>query len=92
MSKLIFLPISIGSGILAGLLGRKTFDLIWGAVDDEQPPQAEHRHVPIPKLILALTLEGALFRLVKGLVDHASRKGFASVTGVWPGEERPEPS
>jgi hypothetical protein len=92
MSKLLFLPISIGSGILAGLLSRKTFDLVWGAVDDKQPPQAEHRHVGIPKLVLALSIEGAVFRLVKGLVDHASRKGFASLTGIWPGDEGPEPS
>jgi hypothetical protein len=92
MSKLLFLPVSIGTGILAGLLSRKTFELIWSAVDDQEPPQAEHRRVGIPKLALALSVEGALFRLVKGLVDHASRKGFAGVTGVWPGEEGPEPS
>ncbi len=92
MSKLLFLPVSITSGILAGLLGRKTFDLIWSAVDDQEPPRAEHRRIPLPKLMLALSLEGALFRLIKGLVDHASRKGFAGVTGVWPGEEGPEPT
>jgi len=92
MSKLLFLPVSIVSGILAGLLSRKTFDLIWGVVDDEEPPKAEHRRVGLPKLALALALEGALVRLVKGLLDHASRKGFADFTGVWPGEEGPEPS
>ncbi|HEY4996396.1 MAG TPA: DUF4235 domain-containing protein, partial [Solirubrobacteraceae bacterium] len=75
MSKLLFLPISITSGILAGLLGRKAFEAIWSAVDDQEPPKAEHRRIAIPKLILALSLEGALFRLLKGLVDHASRKG-----------------
>lgn len=92
MSKLLFLPVSIASGILAGRLSRKSFALIWSAVDDEEPPKAEHRRVGVGKLALALALEGALFRLVKGLVDHASRKGFADFTGVWPGEEGPEPS
>jgi hypothetical protein len=92
MSKLLFLPVSIAGGILAGLLSRKTFALIWSAVDDQEPPKAEHRRVGVPKLALALALEGALFRLVKGLVEHASRKGFADFTGVWPGEEGPEPS
>jgi hypothetical protein len=41
---------------------------------------------------LALVIEGALFRLVKGLFDHASRRGFAKATGSWPGEEAPEPA
>jgi hypothetical protein len=41
---------------------------------------------------LALVIEGALFRLVKSLSDHASRRGFAKATGSWPGEEAPEPA
>jgi hypothetical protein len=28
---------------------------------------------------------------VRGLVDHYARRGFAALTGSWPGEERPEP-
>jgi hypothetical protein len=28
---------------------------------------------------------------VRGLADHGTRRGFARVTGSWPGEERPEP-
>jgi hypothetical protein len=43
------------------------------------------------KLLPALIIEGALFRIVRGLVDHGTRHGFARVTGSWPGEERPEP-
>jgi hypothetical protein len=37
-----------------------------------------------------LLIEGAIFRLVKGLFDHAARRGFARMTGAWPGEEAPE--
>src|ERR1035441_2723954 len=51
------------------------------------PPGAEERRINPGKLALALALEGALFRAVKGLVDHASREGFARVTGIWPGEK-----
>ena len=91
MGKLIFLPFSIGSGLLAGLIGKKTFQLIWGVIDDEEAPKAEHRYISFPKLIAALVVEGALFALIRGLVDHGSRQAFARATGAWPGEERPEP-
>jgi hypothetical protein len=37
-----------------------------------------------------LLVEGAIFRLVKGLTDHGARRAFAGVTGTWPGEEAPE--
>jgi hypothetical protein len=89
--KAIFLPISIVAGVLAGLLGRKAFEGIWSKVDEEEAPDPKHREVSMGKLALALILEGAIFRLVKGLVDHGLRRGFARFTGSWPGEEEPEP-
>ncbi len=88
--KVAFLPISILGGILAGLIGRKAFDVIWGKVDEREPPQPEHREVSIAKLVIALAIEGAIYRLVKGLFEHAARRGFARMTGEWPGEESPE--
>jgi hypothetical protein len=88
--KIIFVPISILGGIVAGALGRKLFDAVWGKVDEEEPPHPEHRQVDMRKLVVALVLEGAIFRLVKGLFDHAARRGFARWTGAWPGEEEPE--
>ena len=91
MGKLIFLPVSMGSGLLAGLIGKKMFQLIWGVIDEEEAPKAEHRYISLPKLIAALAIEGALFALIRGLVDHGSRQAFARATGAWPGEERPEP-
>ena len=89
--KILFLPVSILGGILAGLLGKKLFEGLWGLVDDQEPPDAEHRDVSYLKLALALLLEGAIFRAVRGLFDHAARRGFERLTGSWPGKEEPEP-
>jgi len=92
MSKLAYMPFSIGSGLLAGLVSRRAFALVWGAVEDSAPPQPEQRAVALRKLVLALAIEGAMLRLVKGLADHGSRRGFAQLTGVWPGEQREQES
>jgi hypothetical protein len=89
--KLAFTPFSIVLGLIAGIVGKKIFEQIWGLIDDEEPPDAKHREISYPKLVAALVFEGAIFRLVKGLTDHGARRGFASMTGVWPGEEEPEP-
>jgi Protein of unknown function (DUF4235) len=85
--KLLFAPIGILAGLLAGFAAQKGFERIWAMVDDEEPPEAEDRQVSYPKLVLALLIEGAIFRLVKGMVDRGARTGFASLTGSWPGEE-----
>jgi hypothetical protein len=89
--KFIFAPIGIVLGLIAGMAASKIFQQIWGLIDEEEPPKPEHREFSWPKLIGALLIEGAIFRLVKGLVDHGTRTSFAKVTGSWPGEEAPEP-
>lgn len=85
---ILFRPFGIIAGIAAGMLARKLFDKGWSAVNDEEPPQADQSDVEMPKLIVSLLLEGAIFALVKGLVDHGARSAFASYTGVWPGEKK----
>ena len=89
--KIAFMPIGIAAGLLAGSISKKIFDFLWGLVDDEEAPHPKHREISLAKLLPALLIEGALFRLVRGLVDHTTRRGFARLTGAWPGEERPEP-
>jgi hypothetical protein len=89
--KIIFLPISIVGGILGGLIGKKLFEAAWGLIDNEEAPEPKHREIEYGKLAAALLLEGAIFRLVRGFVDHAARHGFERLTGAWPGEEAPEP-
>jgi hypothetical protein len=88
--KLLFAPVGIGAGLLAGFAAQKAFEALWAVFDDEEAPEPDQRDVEWPKLIAALAIEGAVFRIVKGAVDHSARSGFASLTGRWPGEQRPE--
>jgi hypothetical protein len=90
MGKLFFIPFSIAGGLIAGLLSKKVFDLAWSLLDDEEPPEPEHREVTWPKLAIALALQGAIFRMMRGLADRGSRLGFYRLTGSWPGEKEPE--
>jgi hypothetical protein len=90
MAKILFIPVSVISGLVAGVLGKKLFEGLWSLVDHEQPPDPKHRDVSWGKVVAALILEGAIFRAVRGVVDRASRQAFSKATGSWPGEERPE--
>jgi hypothetical protein len=85
--KVLFAPVGILAGLIAGFAAQKGFERVWAILDEEQAPEVEERQVSYPKLVLALLLEGAIFRLVKGMVDRGARVGFASITGRWPGED-----
>jgi len=90
MSKVLFLPFSIASSLLAGLIGKKVFAAIWSVFDNEEPPEPKHHYVSWKKIIPALILEGAIFRAVRGIVDRAARTAYSRATGAWPGEEQPK--
>jgi len=91
MAKLLFTPLSIVGGLLAGFLGKKLFSQVWGLIDEEEPPDAKHRDISWGRLLVAGALQGAIFRAVKEATDHATRRAFYRTTGTWPGEKRPDP-
>lgn len=91
MAKLFFIPISVAGGLLAGFVSKKIFDQVWGLIDQEEPPDSAHREISMPKLIAAAAIQGAIFRVAKETSDHYGRRAFATVSGSWPGQERPEP-
>jgi hypothetical protein len=86
--RFLFAPLGIASGLLAGFIAQKGFERLWSVVGHDEPPEADQPDVAYPSLIAALAMEGAIFRLVKGLVDHGARSAFARTTGVWPGERK----
>jgi Protein of unknown function (DUF4235) len=89
--KFLFLPFSIIGGLIAGAISKQVFNAVWGLIDDEEPPDSEHRQISVGKMVVAAAIQGAIFRGVRKLVDHQSRRAFAGALGTWPGEERPEP-
>jgi hypothetical protein len=89
--KLIYKPIGIALGIIAGLIGRRIFNFLWTKIDDEDPPKPTTEIAPWSKILVAGALQGVIFRLVRVVVDRNGAQGWAYLTGVWPGEKRPDP-
>ena len=90
MARILFAPLSIVGGILAGLVGTKLFEYVWGRFDDREPPGPKDRETTWLKPGIALALQGAIFRLVRGAFDHGARRAFFRRTSTWPGEARPD--
>ena len=89
--SLVFKPVGILSGLVAGMVAKKIFELLWGLIDDQDAPEPKHRRVHLGKLAAALVLEGAIVRLTRGFAEHGVRHGFSALSGEWPGDERPQP-
>ena len=92
LAKLLYKPFGILSGILAGLVARRLFDLVWGVVDEEEPPKPTTLRTTWPKVLGAAAVEGITFKVTRAAVDRAGAKSFHHVTGAWPGEKAPDPA
>jgi hypothetical protein len=88
---LIYKPFGIILGIMAGLLGKRLFNFAWTKIDDEDPPKGTTERAPWVKIVGAAALQGVIFKVTRVVVDRFGARGWAYLTGVWPGEKRPDP-
>jgi hypothetical protein len=89
--RIIYRPLGIVFGLLAGMVSKSIFNFIWSRFDDEEPPKATIRDVSWPKVLIAAAVQGVVFQTVRAAVNRGGAQGFEYLTGVWPGEKRPDP-
>jgi hypothetical protein len=90
MTRILFAPLSIVAGIVAGFVGKTLFEFLWGRIDEEEAPEPSHLRTTWLKVLLAAGLEGAIFRATRAATDRGARFAFYRATGSWPGEEERE--
>ena len=87
MAKVLYAPFGIVGGLLGGLLASTVFKQIWkriaGADDPPTPRQSEYSW---KEILSAAALQGAIFSIVKALINRGGAKGFQKLTGAWPGD------
>ena len=88
--KLIYKPFGIIVGIIAGLLARKLFTIVWAKIDDEEPPEATTELASWTRVVTAAAVQGVTFSVTRAVVDRAGARGWEHIFGVWPGEKAPD--
>jgi predicted metal-dependent enzyme (double-stranded beta helix superfamily) len=93
MIKLLYKPFSMLVSVLGGVLAGAVFKRVWKlAAGEDEAPNATDAQRGWREVLLAATLQGAIFALVKAAVDRGAAEGVRKFTGTWPGEgdEQPE--
>jgi hypothetical protein len=88
---LIYKPFGAVLAVVAALLGKRAFNFAWTKIDDQEPPEATTEATTWGRLIAASALQGVIFKVVRVVVDRYGAIGWRYLTGVWPGEKRPDP-
>ena len=89
--RLLYRPLGIILGLVAGFLSKSVFNFVWSRIDDEEAPKATIRDTSWAKVLIAAAVQGVVFQTVRAAVNRAGAQGFEYLTGVWPGEKTPDP-
>ena len=88
-AKILYRPIGLVGSVAGGLIADVIFKKVWhqGAPGDHpDPPAALETGRPLKEILLAAVIQGALFSLVKTLIDRGGARAFQRWSGEWPGD------
>jgi hypothetical protein len=90
--RLLYRPFGIIVSLAAGLMAKQVFNFVWSRFDDEEAPKPTIEDESWTKVLSAAALQGLVFQTVRAAINRSGAKGFEWLTGVWPGEKRPDPA
>jgi hypothetical protein len=86
MIKMLYKPVSLLASVVGGMIAGAVFKRIWKlAAGEDEAPKATDADRGWAEILLAATLQGAVFALVKAAVDRGTAAGTRKLTGTWPG-------
>ena len=86
-AKIVYRPIGLIGGILAGTLSGSILKQSWKQfADEEDAPYSLQSEYSMREVVLAAALQGAIFAATKAAIERAGARGFTLLTGAWPGD------
>lgn len=85
LQKVAYKPVGLLLGIGAGAVAGFVFKEIWKfASGDDDAPDATDEDRGWGEIIAAAALQGAIFAIVRALVNRGGAVGVRKITGEWP--------
>jgi hypothetical protein len=83
--KILYKPVGIVGGIVAGAVAGAIFKRTWKLIEhDDTPPRPRDEDRRWAEILLAATIQGAIFAAVKAAVDRGGATAMRRATGAWP--------
>ena len=88
-AAVLYRPVGIASSLIAGMIAGKIFDQVWKKATPgpaEDPPGPLETEYPLKEILAAAAIQGAIFFVVRTVVNRQGAKLFERWTGEWPGD------
>jgi hypothetical protein len=88
MIKLLYKLVNLIASMLGGLLAGLIFKRVWKVIGrGDYVPKPTDERLGWGEILLAATLQGAIFAVVKAAVDRGAAEATRTLIGKWPGDE-----
>ena len=88
MIKIMYKPFGVLAGVLGGILAGAIFKQIWKLIaHEEDTPDSKDLQKGWGEVLIAATIQGAIFAVVKAAVDRGAATATLKLTGIWPGND-----
>lgn len=88
-AKILYRPWGLFASLLGGLVAGQIFQQVWKRLDpdsSEDPPKPLESEYRLRKILIAAAVQGAIFTVVRALINRGGARIFERWTGEWPGE------
>jgi len=88
-AKMLYRPIGLVGSLFAGVLASQIFGQIYKRVtagENADPPKALESEYALRDVLIAATIQGAIFACIKALMNRGGARAFQRWTGEWPGD------
>lgn len=88
-AKVLYRPVGLLSSVVAGVIAGQVFKQVWKHAtpgDAADAPKALESEYGLREVLIAATVQGAIFAVVKALVNRGGASAFERWTGEWPGD------
>ncbi len=87
-AKVLYRPFGLIGSILGGLVASAIFKQVWKRAspgEKNDPPTSLETSYPLKEILVAAAVQGAIYSVVKTVIDRQGARVFERWYGEWPG-------
>jgi len=88
-AKILYRPWGLVASLVGGLIAGQIFEQAWKKVDPASPddlPTPLQSEFSLKKILVAAVVQGAIFSVVRAVINRGGARVFERWTGEWPGD------
>jgi hypothetical protein len=88
-AKILYRPWGLMASMVGGIIAGQIFQQLWKHLapgDQDDPPKPLQSEYRLRQVLVAALVQGAIFSVVRAIINRGGARLFQRWTGEWPGD------